>query len=48
MKADDGKEFYCEECEGYGYTEAVSMSWTDSDFEEYACKQCSQEQEEEY
>lgn len=35
----------CDVCSGYGYTEAISLSWTESDFEEYTCKQCVQEEE---
>ena len=35
----------CDTCGGYGYIEAISMSWTESDFEENVCKQCNQEEE---
>lgn len=35
----------CDVCSGYGYTEVISLSWTESDFEEYTCKHCNQEQE---
>ena len=30
----------CPDCGGYGYTEAVSMSWTDDQLEEFSCKTC--------
>lgn len=35
----------CGVCGGYGYTEVYSLSWTESDFEEYGCEQCNREQE---
>lgn len=35
---DAGKE--CGSCSGSGYTQAISMSWTDDQLEEFECPHC--------
>lgn len=35
---------HCCICADTGYTEAVSMSWTDNDFAEFACPKCTPEE----
>lgn len=35
----------CERCWGTGYTQSLSMSWTEDDFVEYACPSCSEPEE---
>lgn len=30
----------CSTCGGYGYTQAMSMSWTEAQFNEFACPSC--------
>ena len=37
------RETVCDACGGYGYTEAVSMSWTEEQFQEFSCKECNLE-----
>lgn len=32
----------CTTCWGTGYTQSMSMSWTEDDFVEYACPVCSE------
>lgn len=35
----------CETCWGTGYTESVSINWTEAQFEEFSCPDCSNEEE---
>lgn len=35
----------CTTCWGTGYTQSMSMSWTEDDFVEYACPSCSEPEE---
>ena len=39
------RETVCDACGGYGYTEAVSMSWTEEQFQEFSCKECNLEED---
>lgn len=34
------REVECGSCGGYGYTEAVSLAWSESEFREFACSCC--------
>lgn len=34
------KEIECSTCGGYGYTQAISMSWTEAQFDEFSCPDC--------
>lgn len=35
----------CETCWGTGYTESLSMNWTEEQFREFSCPDCSDEEE---
>lgn len=34
------REVECGSCGGYGYTEAVSLAWSESEFREFSCPSC--------